>query len=84
MMRSSVVLPLPDAPSTAVIDLSGTVRSTSVSTCTGPKATAQALDPSAIVPLMWRSPPAAGLRRRANQAATTRFGTAASSTMATA
>ena len=36
MSRSSVVLPLPDAPSTAVIEPSGTTRSTSVSTGVAP------------------------------------------------
>jgi hypothetical protein len=38
MSRSSVVLPLPDAPRTAVIERSGTLRSTPLSTGVVPKA----------------------------------------------
>ena len=83
MVRSSVVLPLPDAPSTAVNDRSGTVRLTSFSTCTGPNATRRPSTRSAVPAHVAITAPA-GLRRRANQATTTRLGTAAISRIATA
>ncbi len=78
MSRSNVVLPLPEAPSTAVIDRSGTLRSTPASTRVAPKALLASRSSIALMP---RS---VHYRERSNHNPSNVPGTTASATMTSA